>query len=66
MFVLMNTPVDTRSNWPSLLWRLLMSPVRAFNVLGFLYGVILFPLEILLTRVSKESPSTEMMICQKA
>lgn len=65
MFVLMNIPVDTRSNWPSLLWRLLMSPVRIFNVLGFLYGVILFPLEILLIRVSKESPSTEMMICQK-
>lgn len=65
MFVLMNIPVDTRRNWPSLLWRLLMSPVRIFNVLGFLYGVILFPLEILLIRVSKESPSTEMMICQK-
>lgn len=65
MFVLMNAPLDTRSNWPFLLWRLLKSPLRIFNFLGFFYGAMLFPFEVLLTRLLKESPSTEMMICQK-
>lgn len=65
MFVLMNTPVDTRGNWPSLLWRVLMSPVRVFNLLGFFYGAALFPVELFLCRILKESPSTEMMICRK-
>ena len=65
MFILMNAPIDTTSSYPLPLWRLLMLPVHVFNLLGFLYGFILFPLEILLTRVLKESPSTEMMICRK-
>jgi len=65
MFVLMNAPVDTDSRWQLPLWRLLMSPVRVINLLGFFYGAVLFPLEVFLTKVLKESPTTEMMICQK-
>ena len=65
VFFLMNSPVDTRGYWPLLLWRLLMSPVRMIDSLGFLYGAILFPIEVFFAKVLKEGPSTEMMICQK-
>ncbi|SRR5216683_1994358 len=65
VFVVMNCPVDTVSAWPLTLWRLCMVPVRLFPALGQMYGAILFPLELALTRILRESPSTEMMICQK-
>ena len=65
VFVLMNAPVDTSSVWPFKLWRLAMLPVRTVPVLGSLYGSLLYPLELQLTRFLRESPTTEMMICQK-
>jgi hypothetical protein len=33
---------------------------------GHIYGTALFPLEMLLTKYLKESPSTEIMICRKS
>lgn len=66
IFILMNAPIDIKSRYPLLLWRLLMFPVRAFNFLGFLYGAILYPIEVVLIKLLNESFSTEMMICQKA
>jgi SAM-dependent methyltransferase len=66
MFVLMNTPVDSSSLWAVRFWRLAMLPVRLFRSLGSLYGAALYPLELCLTRLVRESPTTEMMICQKA
>jgi len=65
MFILMNKPVDTRSAWIGRIWRSFMVPVRTMPLLGSLYGSILYPLELLLTRMLKESPTTELMICQK-
>jgi 2-polyprenyl-3-methyl-5-hydroxy-6-metoxy-1,4-benzoquinol methylase len=65
MFFLMNALVDTRRAWPLLLWRAFMLPLRAVNVLGAVYGAVLFPLELTLTRLCKESPTTEIMICRK-
>jgi SAM-dependent methyltransferase len=65
VFVLMNAPVDTPGTWPSKLWRLAMLPVRTVPLLGSLYGSVLYPCEVLLTRFLRESPTTEMMICQK-
>jgi len=65
MFFLMNAPIDTKSSLPLALWRLLTLPVQISNLVGFLYGAILFPIEIFLIKIFKESPTTEMMICQK-
>jgi SAM-dependent methyltransferase len=65
MFVLMNAPTDTSSQWPLLAWRAAMVPVRLLNAIGHIQGAVLFPLEILLTRVLSESPTTELLICQK-
>jgi SAM-dependent methyltransferase len=66
MFVLMNAPVDTSASWPFKFWRLAMLPVRAVPLLGSIYGALLYPLELQLTRFLRESPTTEMMICQKS
>jgi 2-polyprenyl-3-methyl-5-hydroxy-6-metoxy-1,4-benzoquinol methylase len=65
MFILMNAPVDTSTSWPFNFWRLAMLPVRALPPLGSIYGALLYPLELQLTRFLRESPTTEMMICQK-
>ena len=65
MFVLMNAPVDTPGAWPLLLWRAFMLPARAVPLLGAVYGVVLYPLEVWLTALFKESPTTEIMVCQK-
>jgi SAM-dependent methyltransferase len=66
MFVLMNAPIDTTSRWPMLAWRAFMAPVHFVPLLGSVYGVALYPLELALTRWMSESPTTEMMICQKS
>ena len=65
VFVVMNTPIDSRSEIPQIAWRLFMAPVRLLHPLGYLYGAVLYPCELLLTKTLRESPSTEMMICQK-
>jgi SAM-dependent methyltransferase len=65
LFVLMNTPFDTSFRITRYLWLLCVSPVHFVPALGHLYGAALFPLELLLTKLLSESPSTEMVICQK-
>jgi SAM-dependent methyltransferase len=65
MFVLMNAPIDSTSRWAMLAWRAFLSPVRLAPLLGSVYGAMLYPLELALTRLLDESPTTEMMICQK-
>jgi 2-polyprenyl-3-methyl-5-hydroxy-6-metoxy-1,4-benzoquinol methylase len=65
IFVLMMTPLDTSSEAPRKLWRLLMEPLRHFPFLGHLYGPVLFSIDQLLTRIFREGPSTELVICKK-
>lgn len=65
LFVLMNTPVDTRRKWPLFAWRLLMAPVRLVPRLGAVYGPLLFWIDRWLTGVVSEGPSTELIICRK-
>lgn len=65
LFVLMNTPFDSSFRMMRYLWLFCMSPVHFVPPLGHLYGAVLYPLELLLTKLLSESPSTEMVICQK-
>ena len=65
MFFLMNAPIDTSSRWPMLAWRAFLAPVHFVPWLGSVYGAVLYPLDLALTRLVSESPTTEMMICQK-
>jgi SAM-dependent methyltransferase len=64
-FVVMNAPVDARSQFAPRLWRFCMAPVQFFPLLGHVYGMALYPIESVLTGLLQESPSTELVICQK-
>jgi hypothetical protein len=42
-----------------------MIPVRRKDWIGFLMGVFLYPLELLLVSTLNERPAMEIMVCQK-
>ena len=65
MFVIMAQPLDTSSVIERFLWRLLTYPMRKSEVFGFIAGSLLFPIEMALTRLFRESPTTEIMVCRK-
>ncbi len=65
VFVVMNEPLDTRTALPRSLWHLGMLPVRTSEALGDLWGAVLYPLDLLLTAILAESPTTEIMICRR-
>jgi SAM-dependent methyltransferase len=65
MFFFMNAPVDSDSVFFKKSWRLITKAVQRGESLGSLLGFILFPIEILMTSLKKEGPSTEIMICKK-
>jgi len=65
VFVCMNEPLDTNSAAAMSLWKLLTHPARMSETLGWLWGAALSPIDLLLTRFVKESPTTEIMLCRK-
>jgi len=65
MFYLMNAPVDTRSRLRQLLWRFIGFIVSRGEIAGLAIGSALLPLELILTSMTNEGPSTEMMVCKK-
>lgn len=65
MFVLMEEPLDSRSSAYRFLWKLATYPARHSKFAGFLLGALLYPLERVLTKIFSESPTTEIMVCQK-
>lgn len=65
VFVLMNTPVDSTSALLRTYWNLLMRVVSCSEALGGIAGALLSILEIPLTRLLREGPSTELLICRR-
>ena len=65
MFVIMNYPIDS-NKIRGMLWNVSMMPITKSEMIGYLYGAFLYPFELFLTSVCKESPSTEIMICKKS
>jgi len=65
MFVVMEEPLDSTSQWYHFLWKLMTYPVKRSELAGFLIGGMLYPLELILTNVCEESSSTEIVICYK-
>lgn len=65
VFVLMNSPVDSGSVVYERLWHFAMRCVSKSEVIGFVVGALLYPLELVLRRLVCEGPSTEIMICRK-
>ncbi|HZD67581.1 MAG TPA: class I SAM-dependent methyltransferase [Actinomycetes bacterium] len=64
MFVLMNGPADTRSPLLKGWWLALRAMVSLGEPMGRSLGALLYPVELLLTRLLRESASTELMICR--
>jgi hypothetical protein len=64
MFVLMNIPVDARHPWQRKFWRR-VTPLLKQERWGMLIGAGLYPVDRLLTKLLKESPTTEVMVCRK-
>jgi SAM-dependent methyltransferase len=64
VYVLMNYPVDARPAF-SRLWELAMLPAQTVKALGHVWGAVLYPLEVALTALLREAPSTELMICER-
>lgn len=65
MFVLMNHPIDSKNYLWRMLWRIMAKIISINEFSGFLFGAILYPLELICLSLIKEGPSTEMMICKK-
>jgi SAM-dependent methyltransferase len=65
MFVIMAQPLDTSSVSGRFLWKLLTYPMRKSEAFGFLVGGSLAPIELVLTKILRESPTTEVMVCRK-
>lgn len=65
MQVIMNFPIDSESQILKKLWQVMAFFIKKHEYLGWLFGFVLYPLEILLTILLKESPTTEIMICRK-
>ena len=61
----MSVPVDSSSRIRKLLWGGLQRVVSQSELAGFLAGAALYPLEVSLVSMLKESCSTEIMICKK-
>jgi SAM-dependent methyltransferase len=65
MFWLMNGPVDSTSRILHGWWKRLTRVVRHSDRVANVVGAMLFPVELTLTRVLRESPTTEIMVCRK-
>jgi SAM-dependent methyltransferase len=66
MFVLMNYPADTRSRLARWAWTAMVAPAVLGEPFGWALGAALYPLERVLVRAKRESPSTELMVCRHA
>ena len=60
----MNDPIDSQNPLLKLYWNIISRIVK-YEILGLVIGASLYPLELMLTKFAKESPSTEIMICKK-
>ena len=63
-YVLMNEPMDAGSKTVPRIWNLLTSLSKKSKLLDSLIWPVVYPLELLLTSIMKESPAQEFMICK--
>jgi len=63
--VLCFPPIDLPSRTISFLWYALTAPVRIFKPLGYIYGLFFSISDIMLTKIIKEGPGLEVMVCRR-
>ena len=64
MFVLMNIPVDAKHKWQRRFWNRLV-PLLKHETGGMVIGAALYPVDRVLTKLVRDSPTTEVMVCRK-
>lgn len=64
MFVLMNNPIDSRNRLFKFYWKV-MSFAAEFPPIGAVAGALLYPIELALTALLREGPSTEIAVAVK-
>lgn len=65
VFVFMNAPVDAKGRLIPLLWKLQEKLIYRNKGFGGILGRVFYPFELLFTRIKREGPSTEVLICVK-
>lgn len=65
MFFLMNTPIDSRSRLLHFSWRTVSGICYRSHRAGAVLGALLYPIELFLTAVAREGPSTELVVCRR-
>lgn len=65
LFVLMNAPIDSDSALLERGWKAINILVREHPRTAWTVGAGLYPLELVLGRVVKDGPSTEILVCRK-
>ena len=65
MHVLMNQPLDTRTELPKAVWDRFTNALEGHEWLGTAAGAFLYPIDSALVRILRESPTTEIMVCRK-
>jgi hypothetical protein len=65
MFVVMEEPLDSTSRWYCFLWKLMTYLAKRSEFRGCLIGGMLYPLELILTKVLAESSATQIVIWSK-
>ncbi|HEV2685079.1 MAG TPA: class I SAM-dependent methyltransferase [Actinomycetota bacterium] len=65
MFVLMNAPLDTQSALLKWFWARIEEHVQKSEKNSKRTGAVLYPTELLLTKLLHEGPSTEVVLCKK-
>jgi SAM-dependent methyltransferase len=64
--VLMSPPTDTQQRQRNArLWDIAIAPICGREWIGYLYGAVLYPVELLLVATLRESPATELLVCRK-
>lgn len=63
-YVLFNDPVDAQGKFYPRIWNLLTKFSKKWKWFDFIIWPLLYPLEMLLTSIIKESPAQEILICK--
>lgn len=63
LLVAMGYPVDSESRLLQTTWRAMAAPAKLGEAGGHAVGAAAYPVEVLLARVLKESPATEIAVC---
>jgi SAM-dependent methyltransferase len=65
VFFFLNYPVDSNSLFLKFIWKFFLRFIPGNNWLGNLLGAIFFPIDVILTKLISEGPSTEIVVCKK-